>query len=564
MAATSRTFDTPGPYATEVLIAAAGFSERVFSSNPSEQFGRNWGHYLSRRCRYDLFWAWYEQNIFRKLHLWAEAIKEDFDLYANIRSIVSPAHLIGDFWPEHIWSGSLDPECGDGTEVYSALPIETKNPDLRPVIAQILADSNWQVQKDITTLYGAVLGDVGLCVDDDRFRRRVSIRVVHPRDVRSYRHDKSRETTSYVLIKPMPDPEWEGREEDAPVVAYREFATLIRPSVPGGPAGVYYETFRDLEPYDWADYPPGEEPAPGEGVTSWTEYYGFVPFDMIQHRDVGMGWGWSAYQPSFPKLLEIDEIASSISDAIGRRSRSPKLIKGMTRQAFVQGFEAESDQDGSDNAFDDKNTLSYVFTANTQAGVDDLGPTLIVGESVAFLKFVIEQMGHDNPELDILAATTETAAATSGRALRVRRQVVEKRVRTRRSGYDAVLVRVVQKAIVIGALKKYPGFEKFAGVRYGDDRLTFAIGERPVFSTDDLDQLGEAGARADVFLKLRKAGMSTPLAMKKAGYNREDIAEQEASGVAEKPVGGPIPGGVAVGGGSNGQTADAAAGLEGL
>src|SRR5438309_1461471 len=73
-----------------------------------------------------------------------------------------------------------DPEAGDGDEVPSALPIESDNPAIRPGIARLWHDSTWQVYKDLYSLWGSVLGDVGLKGVADTARGQARMEVVHP------------------------------------------------------------------------------------------------------------------------------------------------------------------------------------------------------------------------------------------------------------------------------------------------------------------------------------------------------------------------------------------------
>ena len=174
--------------------------------------------------RYDVFWSMYEQNIYRKIHLWAAALKDSFDLYENIRSIYSPAYRGGEFWPEHIYGGGLDTEAGDGKTVPSAIPIVAANPAVREALALVWLWSNWSIQKDVFPRFGAVLGDVALAVDDDPDRQQVTMNVIHPRTVYDIDRDKQGNCRAYDLRDLRQDPRWPDELGLVPEVTYREIA----------------------------------------------------------------------------------------------------------------------------------------------------------------------------------------------------------------------------------------------------------------------------------------------------------------------------------------------------
>ena len=63
----------------------------------------------ARRLRYAIYWAFYENTAYRKVHGWATRYKVDHGLYRYIRNIYNPAYRLGEFWKAHLWGGTLDP-----------------------------------------------------------------------------------------------------------------------------------------------------------------------------------------------------------------------------------------------------------------------------------------------------------------------------------------------------------------------------------------------------------------------------------------------------------------------
>ena len=265
---------------------------------------------------------------------------------------------------------------------------------------------------------------------------------------------------------------------------------------------------------------------------TWSEDYGFVPFVFLQHRDMGLGFGWSEFQPSLGKMLELDETVSNIADQIGKVVRSPWLLSGITRDEFEEGF-TDDDPDDDTSADRAKNDVPVVFAADAQARAQALVAPLPLAEAVAFAMSILRQVEADHPEIQ--ADMASTAVDASGRALRVARQKVEMRVRARRTGYDNALARAQMMAISIGAMKKYPGFESFSPESYKKGELNHSIGDRPVFAFDPLDHLEEVQARANAMATMTQSGMTLETAMRRAGYSEDDIEEEvKAQDKAEK------------------------------
>src|SRR5688572_23394557 len=139
------------------LVAAyKAFREPGIITDPLDD--REFSKFQSRQLRYAIYWSFYENDAYRNIHTWAKQYKTEYGLYKHIRNVYNPAYRLGEFWKSHLMSGALDREA----EAEGALPIETENATLRLALAQLWKWSNWQVNKDIFTLYGSLFGDVAL------------------------------------------------------------------------------------------------------------------------------------------------------------------------------------------------------------------------------------------------------------------------------------------------------------------------------------------------------------------------------------------------------------------
>jgi hypothetical protein len=311
------------------IAKPANYRERAFTAGVGPR--DTWGDYADRCLRYDVCWAHYEATIYRKLHQWATTLKVDHGLYEHIRSILSPAYRIVEFWAAHVygggqdgWAGSSGPRPRDPGTVDAAplmgvpgltgiIPI-VAGPALARVVAQILADSGWAVNKDIYPRFGACLGDVALRVDDDELAGKVTVRVVHPRTLYDLRKDAAGHVKGYTIVESRCDP----RENAAANLGIAPRHVVYAEVAERAGESVQYTTYLDGEPYDWrldADGIPGGYPADG-GEPTWVEDYPFIPLVHVQNRNMGLGWGWSELQGSSGKLFELDDLASKVDDQV--------------------------------------------------------------------------------------------------------------------------------------------------------------------------------------------------------------------------------------------------------
>ena len=237
----------------------------------------------ARRVRYEILWAFYENTAYRSIHAWATAYKAQYGLYKYIRSLYNPAFRLAEFWKTHLWGGSLDPAAGDGDVVTSALPIEIGsasrgpgNAGLRPAISQIWTWSNWPIRKDVITLWGTILGDVGIRVVDDTARAKVYLAAVHPGTLAGVTLDAYNNVKAYTIEEARTHP-----DHPAETVTYTETAER------GYGDDVIFRTTLNGTPYAW-----------NGAAAEWVEPYGFIPLVLIRHNDTGLPWGWSELHPS--------------------------------------------------------------------------------------------------------------------------------------------------------------------------------------------------------------------------------------------------------------------------
>ena len=476
----------------------------------------DWTSQGARRLRYEILWSMYEQTAYRDVHLWATALRKQYGLYKYIRPIYNPAYRLGEFWKGHIFGGLLDANAGE----EGAIPIATENDRLREAIAQLWKWSRWNVQKDILTVRGAILGDIAIQVCDDVNRGRVYLDLLYPGSLEAVEKDPFGNVKGYTLNEAMADPAGVGR-----TVTYTE-------KVSRNGMDVVYETFLNGAPYAW----PQNIDRTGAAVASWSEPYGFIPLVVIQHNDVGLEWGWSELHPIRAKAQEADDIASMISDQVRKTIDPVWIMKGIKRpSAGVINLAGASDTADADRPFPGREEIQAIWNVDVEGGAQAMVADLKLENVLLHLDGILKEIERDSVELSQDVHTASGDA--SGRALRTARQPVVSKVIQRRANYDSGLVAAQQMAVAIGGFRRYDGYEGFGLDSYAQGALDHRIVKRPVFEEDPLDKIEIDTAFWKAAEQASKAGLSLEAYLREVGWTDERIAELE---IEEPEVASPV------------------------
>ena len=279
---------------------------------------------------------------------------------------------------------------------------------------------------------------------------------------------------------------------------------------------VVYETFLDDGPYAW----PENTDRTGQPVSTWRVPYGFVPLVVLQHNDVGLGWGWSELHPVLSKVQEVDGLVSQLSDGIRKFLDPVWIMKGVQKPenkiiAFIKSLASLGrPQPGKE--------LVNMVWGPVESGAQAMVPPLDLAGIRQHIDSLMESIERDVPELssDIHTASGDA----SGRALRVARQPVVSKVLQRRMNYDAALVAAQQMAIAIGGFRGYEGYEGFNLDSYAKGDLDHSIADRPVFEEDPLDEIEVHTAFWIGAVAAVKAGLPLEAYLREADWTEERIA----------------------------------------
>lgn len=451
--------------------------------------GGDFEDFESRKVRYAINWAFYENDVYRRVNDWSTTYKTVYGLYKYIRNIYNPSYRIGEFYKSHVWGGALDAEAGpDG-----ALPIVTLNETIRPAIAQLWTWSNWGINKDIVTLKGTVLGDAILRVVDDTEAGKVYLEYINPSTVDNLDVDVFGNVKGYTIVEGRTHPET-GRDVEFMEVVKRDGEQVV------------YQTYANKNPYAW------------NGVAAeWVENYGFVPMVHIEHNNVGLDWGWSEVHPARSKIHEVDDLASLLSDQARKSINAKWFFAGVKKSDPTITY-------GDDNT--DINKIQRgreqepaLYSSDAEAKVYPMVAPLDIPGMVLHITEILKELERDYPELkfDALRASGEL----SGTALRIARQPAETKVIQRRANYDNGLVRVQQMALSIGGMRGY-----FPGIgmdSYANGGLDHSIGPRSVFAVDPIDKLQEDITFWQAAKGAKDAGYPLELFLRDAGWDEERV-----------------------------------------
>lgn len=495
--------------------AEAARSSWVSASPAGDVVGlAGWDDYRARFRRYRLNWSLYENTVYDDaIFEGAAAYRQHHRLHERIRSIYNPAYRDGEFWSGALQGGGLDPAAGDGEAVQSALPILTDNNSIRKPISVLWADSEWEVEKDLYGRYGAVLGDVGLMIDDCADEEKVRIRVIHPGTLTWVRRDRPcSPVTGYVLEEMRPDPDAKvdrrGYAVGIPVpVRYREEALLDN-------GRVYYQTLRNGVLHPW-----GRDD--GKGV--WDVDLPFVPLVLVQHRRIGRAWGQNCFHAGLSRFREVDQLASVLGEQIRKSLKSPKAIAGAEAKDL--------------KVPDDPDRMPYVCIP-PGATVHDLMVPIDIASTCEHILAIIRDIEKMFPEID---DNDSPSGEVSGRAYRESRKKSARGVQSCRAGYDAGLVCAHKYAIAMGGARGYRGYEGFSLASLDDGSLDHRIGQRSVYDVDPADELELEGLFLDNLVKWASADLPPEFYLERNGYKPADLKKLTAAIEAATPKTPPAP-----------------------
>lgn len=492
-----------------------------------------YSQYEPRQFRADLFWAFYQNNTFQSMaHAWSPTIKAQFGLYKHTRNIFCPGKRLGDFWGTYIYPGELDPKAGDGRSKPSSIPIEGATAATRSGLARIWRDSRLQIKKENWTRDGGIYGDCAWKLVDDPIRRRVTMKVVHPGHVKWCDRDDSGRVRSYILEEQRYDPRRVPIRDINPVLDPRalERVVIYNEECFVEDGKVVYRTFLNGALFDWRKYSGDGQEQPPE----WTVPYSVPPLLMHQHQDIGLDWGMGEFHSLISKVFEVDDLASGLGDQARKMIRAPWVVWGVKASDFkLTPWRASSNPDdpswGKTSGPLDRQDLSIVTSPDPNGKAQALVADLKIQDVGLHIERINAEIERDYPELQMDIWGT---GDVSGRALREARKRVVTKCQARRAGYDLAMAEAQKIALYMASVQRYEG--SVPGVEDPDDhRIAHAIGCRPVFKADPLDDIEEDNAFWTAAGLAKNAGIPIRFYLAENGWDEPKLTELDKAIAAE-------------------------------
>ncbi len=477
----------------------------------------NWADWENRQSRYQLLWDYYTSSVYNEyLRRQASGYKVDSGLYEHIRPLYNPAWVIGEFYAAKVWGGRLDIHKNEqGVMVAGdsgALPIITDSERLREAIALLWRDSNWKTKRNLTTRRGAVLGDTFIEIVSDPDREKVYLKSVHPSKVKYLDLDPFGNVKGYTL-------EYQRSDDVDP----NQTATYTERVSKDG-QDVLYELFKNGSPYAW-----------GGEFSSWSVPYGFIPLVAIQHRDMGLAWGFSEAFPKLSLFREIDDQASKLNDQIRKVVDAQYVALGASAPTATPTTTNTTPTADNPQAGRDESRIIYIPShGDKQVTLEPLVANLNLADALQNIKFIAEQLEKEFPEL-ALARVQLSGTELSGRAIRLIQAEPKNKIVDIRDIYDDALVRAHQMAIAIGGYSGYDGYEGYDLNSYANGDLDHQIGDRQVFSRDELDDLEVAEKQSVVFTNYAKESGASG-AVEAVPHLTEDVKDSLTGGATVPPT----------------------------
>jgi hypothetical protein len=450
------------------------------------------------RQRYAVLRMYYFQNaLYESL---SDAMYRSNIWTRATRPLRNPAFRIVEAHVQHLWPGDLP----------GALPIQTENAKIIPVIHKVWQYSNWANKKQIMARWLPMLGDVFVKVVRPDGGPRVWFELIDPAHVAAFTTDPRGNLTMLRLEVPQV-------RDDAAQTAYvhveiwsKALQTFRRWEVVGGLGTTVPE--REL------GVPLEEVPLARWGID-------FVPVVHAKFIDVGEERGIGAYLLQLDKIDAVNADATRLAQMLYRHNQAVWAVHGAGNDPSgrplpaVQITGATASSDGVQAADWGDNEIIHL------PGLAQLTP-LVPALNYEAHRLVnsdgLLDLQQDCPEIAYWRITQLGLADLSGRALKMMLAPFVKRVLEARGNAEDALARADAMALSIGAAAPaLPGFINLGSFDQGDFEHVFEA--RDVLPVSDVERAEAEAGMADAAVKKLAAGWSQAAVMRDAGLSAAEI-----------------------------------------
>lgn len=445
---------------------------------PTQQAG--WESWASCLFRYELYDQYFSNNVYSFSDRQSPIHKSAYELYKNIRAIENPVNRLIELYVSKVYGGSINME----TLTTGAVPFILNDDFTRDALKRCIIDSNWTTQKSLYVRQGALYGDVGLWVVDDRERQEVRIETLDPRKIKHLEFDSVGKVTNahieYYKVDEH-DVTAPGAMPSREMCLYTLIATEHK-----------FSTFKNGTPFAYF------KDASGTPVSEWPNEYGFVPLVMVQHRNIGLSRGMNPFQASLRKIDELNDMVSLLDDAIRKHVNVLWYFAGVNNKADIDASAVNRDQ------------MPAVY-GPAGSVPNPMVAQIDIGAASTHIGELLLEIERDMPELALHRLRERGIATAPG--VRASYSDAIDRIVEARGNYDAGLTRAFQMALRIGGYNRYDDYESFSL----DSEPDFYIAERPVIE-DEIP-------KADKVAMLQKTGAPKEALWSELGFP-QDVIDQ--------------------------------------
>jgi hypothetical protein len=421
---------------------------------PTQQAG--WELWASRLFRYELYDTYYANNVYSFSSRYSSIHKSAYELYKNIRAIENPVNRLVELYVSKVYGGSINMQ----TLATGAIPFILNDNRTRDAIKRAILSSNWTTEKSLYVRQGALYGDVGLKVVDDRVAQTVRLETVDPRKIKHATFDavgKVKEIHLEYYKVEEKDTNTPGGAPGRNMYLYTEVITPEK-----------FSTFKNGNPFAYY------QDAAGNYVAEWDNEYGFVPVTMVQHRNIGLTFGMNPFQSTLRKIDELNDMVSLLDDAIRKHVNVLWYFAGVSKSADLVASTTDRDQ------------LPAVY-GPAGSKPEPMVANIDIGATSQHINELLLEIERDTPELALHRLREKGIATAPG--VRASYSDAIDRIVEARGNYDAGLTRALQMLIRIGGYNRYDDFEGFSL----DSEPDFYIAERAVID-DELPKTDKVSA----------------------------------------------------------------------
>lgn len=413
---------------------------------------------------------------------------------SRARPLRNPAYRVVEFYASKMWPGTLP----------DALPLEILpggSPTIEKRIQEIWTWSNWDARKQVAARWQAIYGNMFLKVAGDPEREQVMLQLIDPRYVVDFDLD-DRDVIVYVRIDtPIRRRDESGDEENW---TYTE---------------VWDKDADRLRIWEHQRGYGASQRELGRPVTdeSMIERTGvdFVPVVHAKNRDIGEDLGVGAFQLQTDKIDEVNRQASRLHQMLYRYNKP--LFAVLANMVDAQGRPMPAPKLADENsdeelALEDDDLMRLPGMSRLEAIV----PNLNYRGHLDAIEAQMREIERDLPELAYYELREQ--GDLSGVAIDLLLSDAEDRLIEARGNGEAGLIRAQQMALSIGQTMELDGFSPREIGTYDDGSYNHRFMTREALPMTELQRLELVG-------KATQAGLPLTTAMRRAGYDEEEIAQ---------------------------------------